>query len=158
MSEFSARDLSMTAQARLGADGKRILCGAIRQRALDGTLRFCCGGEVGRMSTMSAEWGPDLGASLEERIRNGLDKPLIVLARATAPQMNCGAWRRTNRPLSRCVPRAWIIVEGRRRKFDKSETYWGGEGQKFRDFTLPVEVVCPRCKRVNLITDALLLR
>jgi hypothetical protein len=157
MSEFSARDLSMNAHARLGADGKRILCGAIRQRAPDGTLRFCCGGEMGEVGTVRAEWTHDHGDGCEERME--LEETLIVLPRDVAPQRNCSTWRRTKRPLFRCEKQLRLMCKGRRIKWvEKTETYWGGGGQRFSDFVLPVEVVCPRCKRVNLITDALLPR
>jgi hypothetical protein len=135
MSElYSRHDLSSLGRARLAKDGLRILCDA----------RYQCSGVLGEVGTASA---PEMG----------IEETLIVLPPNVAPQRD-GTWRNTKRPSWR-GEKGRLKLKGKVYKFaDKPATFWGTSKSRINDYVLPVEIACPRCKRVNLITDALLPR
>jgi hypothetical protein len=146
--------------ARLAADGKRVLCGAQVMQAQDGSIRFRCGEPLGEV----------LEGQVERNLNNGteetfLDTGKVFYLRADiAPSSEF--FRKTERPHHRNYgPENRIVLRSSRypasetprriiRKHDKEETDWGEDGT----FSLrePLEVLCPRCHKINVITEKLL--
>jgi hypothetical protein len=136
MSNYTGADLSTVARARLSKDGEKILCDKKHQ----------CSGVLGEIGIVSA-----IGSDGEER------EKLIVLPEGIGAQRN-GTWRHTKRPDWRGNPCSGRI-NGKRVKFwERPFSVWGTAAHRLAEYYLPVPVVCPRCKRVNLLTDALLPR
>jgi hypothetical protein len=145
MNDFSAADLTVQCRARVAKDGRRILCDA----------RNNCSGVLGELmpATSEIEHGEVDGEDVQI-----VEETVIVLPAGIAPT-KAGPWRRTQRPEWRGETRH-LKHHGKAMKFsDKPVTVWGTHRfNSCADYILPVEVVCPRCKRVNLITDALIPR
>jgi hypothetical protein len=136
MSTYTSADLSVTGVARIASDGKRILCDKRNQ----------CSGVLGEVGVCSADYQDE-----------HIEETLIVLPGGVASQKN-GVWRKTKRPGWR-GENAFARIGGKTFKFtEKPASFWGTKQTRLSDYVLPVPVVCPRCKRVNLITDALLPR
>lgn len=145
MNQYTTADLTMKCRARVAKDGTRIMCDA----------RNRCGGVLGEIGKVSA-FVPINEGELTDEIK----ETLIILPAGFAGLKN-GTWRQTRRPAWRGQTRLSLLMGGRRvtvKDSDKPITIWGMIRHQLAEYILPVEVVCPRCKRVNLITDALIPR
>lgn len=143
--------------ARIGKDGKSIRCGAGVTTDATGAQRYTCGGELG------ARW-------YEEDTRD--DDPRwwsfghgFYLPKEFGLDANGDFYRVTKRPHYRTegLEGGVAIVSAKQagaprvrpkpiKRIDRQCSDWGDAGT----FVLPVRVLCPECKRLNLITESLI--
>jgi hypothetical protein len=141
--------------ARIGKDGKSVRCGAGVTTDATGARRYTCGEKLGerwfeeQANDDAGTFWCGYGFYLPEKFgsdRNGL------------------FYRVTGRPhyrtegtddlvFLRSKSGGGIIKRGKPKKhIDRQYTDWGDAGT----FVLPLQVLCPECKRLNLITDSLI--
>ncbi len=172
----------MVILARVGRDGRRVLCG-VQQSSHP--KRFTCGGELGQLV-----WKNDGDEVLQPKSSPGdfwrfhdADGPLFYLAsgfrfecKGTPQKPLEGFFRKTERPLKRTdkhlrfklpdepyppeplfysVRRDYPIPWTYEWSYDAGQRLFGSERQG-EEFELPIQILCPLCHCLNWVTSALL--
>lgn len=146
-----------TPPARIGRDGESVRCGAGVTTDATGAPRYTCGEKLG------ARWYEEQFDESEPRYYwAGYG---FYLPKEFGLDANGAFYRHTKRPHYRtegknrhiCLISSRHPVTPRVRpkptkQIDREFTDWGDAGT----FVLPICVMCPRCKKLNLITESLI--
>ncbi len=152
--------MAATLTARI-INGRRVLCSHPARTGLNGEMLRPCGGELGEIAATVREHtlvGRDENGNRIEKIETfagnvfylsrdfGFDKDGVCWITKRAHHRS---WGRES--LAKRVDGRLRFVAGEREK-DRRWTQWGRDG----DFSLPIEIRCPKCEGLNSITDSLI--